>query len=77
MVFLIFLNPLSANFAKWSNTLVWPLFDNCLSVFGHLVKIDFCVISFAWNWYDANFSTFDLKTVFQFFLKKHSVFSKK
>ena len=36
----VFLNPLSANFAKWSNTLkqfVNKLSTNCLNVFEHFV----------------------------------------
>ena len=39
-----FLNPLSANFAKWSNTLkqfVGKLSTNCLSVFDNTVGLEF------------------------------------
>ena len=39
---LLCLNPLSANFTKWSNTLkqfVSNLPTNCLSVFGHFVGL--------------------------------------
>ena len=38
----VFLNPLSASFTKWSNTLkqfVGKLPTNCLSVFGHFVGL--------------------------------------
>ena len=41
-VFKTILNPLSANPTKWSNTLkefVGKLPANCLSVFGHFVKL--------------------------------------
>ena len=39
---LVFINPLSANFTKWSNTLkqfVSNLTTNCLSVFDHFVGL--------------------------------------
>ena len=41
---IIFINPLSANPIKWSNTLkqfVGKLPTNCLSVFDHFVKLAF------------------------------------
>ena len=41
-IFIIFINPLSASFTKWSNTLkqfVGKLPTNCLSVFDHFVGL--------------------------------------
>ena len=36
---LVILNPLSANFTKWLNTLKQFVDTNCLSVFDHFVKL--------------------------------------
>ena len=45
-----FINPLSANFTKWSNTLkqfVGKLPTNCLSVFDYFVELAFKGLTFS------------------------------
>ena len=47
-ILIIVVNPLKANHTKWPNTLkqfVGNLPTNCLSVFGHFVKLAFKVLS--------------------------------
>ena len=58
---LIFLNPLNANPAKWSNTLkqfVGNLSTNCLSVFYHFVGLALEGLNIAWIFFSFSFLNF-------------------